>query len=73
MPGRWSILAVLFAVRATMGFQFQAVAALAPLPDPGIDETLGTIAHDDPDQNVRFEAAKSAYKRAETQRTKRSD
>jgi len=29
--GRWRILAVLFAVRAAMGFQFQSVAALAPL------------------------------------------
>jgi MFS family permease len=28
---RWSILAVLFAVRATMAFQFQSVAAVAPL------------------------------------------
>ena len=51
----------------------EAVTALAPLPDSGIDETLGTIAHDDPDQNVRFEAAKAAFQRAETQRTKRSD
>lgn len=31
MPGRWSILALLFAVRTTMAFQFQSVAALAPL------------------------------------------
>ena len=31
MAGRWSILAVLFAVRATMGLQFQSVAAVAPL------------------------------------------
>jgi MFS family permease len=28
---RWSILATLFAVRATMAFQFQSVAAVAPL------------------------------------------
>jgi MFS family permease len=28
---RWGILAVLFAVRLTMGFQFQSVAAVAPL------------------------------------------
>jgi MFS family permease len=28
---RWGILAVLFAVRATMAFQFQSVAAVAPL------------------------------------------
>lgn len=51
----------------------EAVVALAPLPDAGIDETLGTIAHDDPDQNVRFEAAKSAFQRSESQRAKRSD
>ena len=31
MRSRWSILAVLFAVRATMAFQFQSVAAVAPL------------------------------------------
>ena len=31
MRNRWSVLAVLFAVRATMAFQFQSVAAVAPL------------------------------------------
>jgi MFS family permease len=31
MAGRWGILALLFAVRTTMAFQFQAIAALAPL------------------------------------------
>jgi MFS family permease len=31
MRSRWGILAVLFAVRATMAFQFQSVAAVAPL------------------------------------------
>jgi MFS family permease len=31
MSSRWSILALLFAVRSTMAFQFQSVAALAPL------------------------------------------
>jgi MFS family permease len=31
LRNRWGILAVLFAVRATMAFQFQSVAALAPL------------------------------------------
>ncbi len=31
MRNRWGILAVLFAVRATMAFQFQSVAAVAPL------------------------------------------
>ncbi|HEV7878579.1 CynX/NimT family MFS transporter [Bradyrhizobium sp.] len=31
MRNRWGILAVLFVVRLTMGFQFQSVAAVAPL------------------------------------------
>ena len=31
MRSRWGILAVLFAVRGTMAFQFQSVAAVAPL------------------------------------------
>jgi MFS family permease len=31
LHSRWGILAVLFAVRATMAFQFQSVAAVAPL------------------------------------------
>lgn len=31
MATRWRVLAVLFAVRTTMAFQFQAVAALSPL------------------------------------------
>ena len=31
MRTRWSVLAVLFAVRATMAFQFQSVATVAPL------------------------------------------
>ncbi len=31
MRNRWAVLAVLFAVRATMAFQFQSVAAVAPL------------------------------------------
>ena len=31
MRNRWGILAVLFAVRLTMAFQFQTVAAVAPL------------------------------------------
>jgi len=30
-PGRWRILAILFAVRSAMAFQFQSVAAVAPL------------------------------------------
>ena len=31
MLNRWGILAVLFAVRTTMAFQFQSVAAVGPL------------------------------------------
>jgi MFS family permease len=31
LRNRWGILAVLFAVRATMAFQFQSIAAVAPL------------------------------------------
>ena len=31
LRNRWGILAVLFTVRATMAFQFQSVAAVAPL------------------------------------------
>ena len=31
LRNRWSMLAVLSAVRRTMGFQFQSVAAVAPL------------------------------------------
>src|ERR1039458_8300476 len=31
LRNRWVILAVLFVVRLTMGFQFQSVAAVAPL------------------------------------------
>lgn len=31
MRSRWSILALLFAIRATMAFQFQSVASVAPL------------------------------------------
>jgi len=39
MSGRWTILALLFAVRTAMAFQFQSVAALAPLirRDFGVD------------------------------------
>jgi len=40
-----------------------ATRALAPLVDAGIAETLRTIASDDPDQDVRFEAEKAAYER----------
>ena len=31
MPQRWLILAILTFARASMGFQFQSVAALSPL------------------------------------------
>jgi hypothetical protein len=31
MHNRWSMLALLFVVRATMAFQFQSVAAVAPI------------------------------------------
>lgn len=39
MPGRWTILAALFAARLSMGFQFQVVAATGPLlqRDLGLD------------------------------------
>jgi len=50
----------------------EAVRALAALPDPGIDEILHTIARDDPDQDVRFEAEKSVFERSQAARA-RSD
>jgi hypothetical protein len=56
-----------------VGARREAVTALAPLPDTGIDETLRAVAQDDPDQDVRFEAEKSAFVRSGAQRTKRSD
>ena len=34
MRNRWGVLAVLFTVRLTMAFQFQSVAAVAPLLVP---------------------------------------
>ncbi|HEX4825611.1 MAG TPA: HEAT repeat domain-containing protein [Candidatus Polarisedimenticolaceae bacterium] len=40
-----------------------ATAAISTLADAGVDETLKTISHDDPDQNVRFEAEKALYER----------
>jgi MFS family permease len=40
---RWSILAVLFAVRATMAFQFQSVAAVAPLLGHDFNVSLADI------------------------------
>ncbi len=51
----------------------EAAAALAALPDPGVDETLRAISHDDPDQNVRFEAEKSLAERAPAHSRPRSD
>jgi len=50
-----------------------ATAALASLPDAGIDETLRAIARDDPDQNVRFEAEKALFERSQAAAPKRSD
>lgn len=41
-----------------------ATAALAPLRDPGVEETLRTVARDDPDQDVRLEAEKALYTRS---------
>ena len=43
MRNRWGILAVLFAVRATMAFQFQSVAAVAPLLGSEFDVGLADI------------------------------
>ena len=43
IPGRWSVLALLFAVRATMGFQYQSVAAVAPLIARDMGLTLADI------------------------------
>jgi predicted MFS family arabinose efflux permease len=43
MRNRWSILAVLFAVRATMAFQFQSVAAVAPLLGHDFEVSLADI------------------------------
>jgi HEAT repeat protein len=50
-----------------------ATAALASLPDAGINETLRAIARDDPDQNVRFEAEKAVFERSTAGAHKRSD
>ena len=50
-----------------------AAAALANLPDAGIDETLRAVARDDADQNVRFEAVKALSERSQNAKTKRSD
>ncbi|MCP1742779.1 hypothetical protein ABIF65_004455 [Bradyrhizobium japonicum] len=37
MRNRWGILAILFVVRLTIAFQFQSVAAVAPL----LQQTFG--------------------------------
>jgi hypothetical protein len=50
-----------------------AVAALAVLRDSGIDETLRAVSHDDPDQDVRFEAQKALFERKESAEVRRSD
>jgi hypothetical protein len=50
-----------------------ATAALAALPDPGIDETLRTISQDDSDQDVRFEAEKALFERKQRASLGRSD
>ena len=43
MSNRWGILAVLFMVRLTMAFQFQSVAAVAPLLGTKFDVSLADI------------------------------
>jgi MFS family permease len=43
MTNRWSILAVLFFARMAMAFQFQAVAALAPLIEDSYGASLADI------------------------------
>jgi MFS family permease len=43
LRNRWGILAVLFTVRLTMGFQFQSIAAVAPLLGPQYGASLADI------------------------------
>jgi MFS family permease len=43
LHNRWAILTVLFAVRLTMGFQFQSVAAVAPLLERDLGVSLADI------------------------------
>ncbi|MBV9754587.1 MAG: MFS transporter [Hyphomicrobiales bacterium] len=43
MPGRWKVLALLFAVRTAMALQFQSVAALAPLLRHDLDVDIADI------------------------------
>lgn len=48
MRSRWSILALLFAVRFTMAFQFESVAAVAPLLGAKFDASLADTSLVDP-------------------------
>jgi MFS family permease len=43
LRNRWGVLAVLFAVRLTMAFQFQSVAAIAPLLGRAFSASLADI------------------------------
>jgi MFS family permease len=43
LRNRWGILAVLFAVRLTIGFQFQSVAAVAPLLERDLGVSLADV------------------------------
>jgi MFS family permease len=43
LRNRWGILAVLFTVRLSMGFQFQSIAAVAPLLGPQFQASLADI------------------------------
>jgi predicted MFS family arabinose efflux permease len=43
LQNRWGILAVLFVARATMAFQFQSVAAVAPLLDSAFGVSIADI------------------------------
>jgi MFS family permease len=43
LRNRWGILAVLFTVRLSMGFQFQSIAAVAPLLGPQFHASLADI------------------------------
>jgi hypothetical protein len=51
----------------------EATIALSALPDLGVEETLRTIAADDPDQDVRLEAEKSLYARRLTAPAQRAN
>jgi MFS family permease len=48
LRSRWSILALLFAVRFTMAFQFESVAAVAPLLGAKFDASLADTSLVDP-------------------------